>query len=157
MDTVTIWTSQMHFQYFLPTKTQARLGSWEPHKMKMIIQYGYNMKMTNVIKLVHTHTKKNNKIILLEGQEICNYCVYPNWHKSIFCRHTQKKYRASAVHEGPWSGSFKSVHWEVCDILLSASVGNTLSCFISLFYLFAYLLGNFSFFCGNIFFSLILV
>lgn len=26
-----------------------------------------------------THTyKKNNKIILLEGQEICNYCVYPN-------------------------------------------------------------------------------
>lgn len=30
-------------------------------------------------KKASTHTyKKNNKIILLEGQEICNYCVYPN-------------------------------------------------------------------------------
>ena len=28
------------------------------HKMKMIIQYRYNMKMTNVIKLVHSQTKK---------------------------------------------------------------------------------------------------
>ena len=30
--------------------------------MNMIIQYRYNMKMTHVIKLVHTHTKKKKTI-----------------------------------------------------------------------------------------------
>ena len=28
----------------------------------MIIQYRYNMKMTHVIKLLHTHTKKKKQL-----------------------------------------------------------------------------------------------
>ena len=66
--------------------------------------------MTHVIKLVHTHTKKkNDKIILLKGRKYVIIVFIPIDINQYFANTHTKKHKASAVREGPWSGSFKSV------------------------------------------------